>query len=561
LCSVPGAGQIGPQETLARLAAHFFGAGPPPEGALEALLALAEAPQRGAPAEGLAAATGKAAYAGDEARGSLPPLEAMADGISRAARSLALQGLADAAAGGASRAELASAIAAAMSELGIRYDRGGLALPLVLRSADVARACFDELKAVLPETIGSGSAARPLVVLSTVKGDLHDIGKNLVAMVLESAGYQVLDLGTDKPAEAIAAEAARTAAVAVGVSGLLTRSLDEMEALASLLARQGSAALLLCGGAAVEEDFVRERLEALRPGLVRYGKDPFAAIDALRDFCSALEPKGQSSAAVGPAIAASEGSAGGIPLQASPGAPEPRQARAAYYTLDDLLARLDRPTIAQARLGYPRAERAAAYALIDQALESLRKEGGLRASCLRSWFRPRKLAGDCLELLDEESGVTALFAFPREKSGLKRSVYDYYDDEGWAPAFCLTLGQEASAWLNKQKRGEDSGLYLAAHALLAGLAEAGAALAHAGIAKELSSRGLPSPGKRYSFGYPACPGVEANAPLLGLLGASAIGLYANAEHQLVPEFSVSAIVVPNNAARYFTLNERGKVHG
>jgi 5-methyltetrahydrofolate--homocysteine methyltransferase len=226
-----------------------------------------------------------------------------------------------------------------------------------------------------------------------------------------------------------------------------------------------------------------------------------------------------------------------------------------------LLARLDRPTLAQARLGYSRAERDVAYELIDSALAALRERGGIRASCLCAWLKARKLDGDRLELRDEATGAAGLFGFPREPSGPRRSVYDYYEDGGWAPAFCLSLGQEASAWLQGLRLGGDSGLYLASHALLAGLAEAGAVLAHEGIARELSSRGLDSPGKRYSFGYPACPGVEANAPLLDLLGASAIGLYANAEHQLVPEFSVSAIVVPNNAARYFTLAERGKVHG
>jgi 5-methyltetrahydrofolate--homocysteine methyltransferase len=575
------------QERMDQAAAPFFEAGPPPDGALEALLALAEsalgASAVGKDAGGAEAGGGSVAL-NEAERAVLPPLAAMADGIARAARTAAIQGLGRAVAEGGARTELASAIAAAMSELGRRYDRGGLALPLVLRSADVARACFDELKALLPDTTGGAAAARPLVVLSTVKGDLHDIGKNLVAMVLESAGYEVLDLGTDKPADAIALAAAEVKAVAVGVSGLLTRSLDEMEALTALLARQGSSALLLCGGAAVEEDFVRGRLEALRPGLVRYGRDPFAALDSLRDFLATPQAgtlaESVSMAKTGSMAKASETilpaaaveyrtpPAGGAPAPASQGSPASSaaqspaaQAGARYFSLDALLARLDKPTLAQARLGYTRAERDGAYELLDSALVALRERGGIRATCLCSWFKAGKLGGDRLELRDEARGATGLFAFPREQSGQRRSVYDYYEDDGWAPAFCLTLGQEASVWLKSLRLGGDSGLYLAAHALLAGLAEAAAVLAHADIAGELSLRGLDSPGKRYSFGYPACPGVEANAPLLSLLGASAIGLYANAEHQLVPEFSVSAIVVPNNAARYFTLAERGRIHG
>lgn len=483
--------------------------------------------------------------------------EAVMAGDAASARSLAA-GLAS----GKDRGAAAAAIANAMTELGRRYDAGALALPVVLRSADAAREAFSSLRS------SAEAATGPRVVLSTVKGDLHDIGKNLVGMVLAAAGYDVLDLGTDRSPGDIAAAAA--GAVAVGVSGLLTRSLAEMVSVARALAAQDSKALLLCGGAAVDPDYVAERIAPERPGLVAYARDPFEAVGLLRSL------EGRAPGGEAPRETEAPASTGGRDLttasasQAQPGleapargseAPSPVRpliegpafippflgsARLGDLGLRELLAELDGRTVHRARWGY--ADDEAGKAALDEAIRCLREAGDVAAACRYGFFRVLR-EGDAV-LLSDAAGRTERFGFPRQANGSRLSVADFYALEDVAAAFAVTLGREATDYLGRVKASNDSAAYLRAHGLLAGLAEAAAALAHERIATELLGRGAAVKGKRYSFGFPGCPGVEGNGPLLELLSASEIGLSVTDGHQLDPEFSVTALIIPRVAARY-----------
>lgn len=586
------AGLLGPdgraadeeQRRFARLAQPFFGPGEPSAQELDALLAWAEsAPAAGGwPADAAADAEGRGDGASSFASGPASPAESLGDAIAERNAPAALAAIKAALGDGIEPSELARRIALAMAALGKRYDAGKLPLPLVLRSADVARAGFDALKsAAALETAasaGPGVEARRLVLLSTVKGDLHDIGKNLVAMVLEAGGYEVADLGIDRGADEIAEAAVERGAFAVGVSGLLTRSLVEMEAVAEALTRRGSKAPLLCGGAAVDRAFVSERLEPLRPGLVRYGKDPFEALQILGSLAAPDrdDPPRRSAGSESPAAAGSDRPVRGEGQPTGPTAPPVGDSAAVYlrFTLGELVPLLDRPTIIEARLRFGRADRTRGERLLDEALSlaaaSAASEGyepGAEASY--SWFAVRAAPGEAIEFHPGSAADTGVadtgvadtgaggrgpivsFAFPREPDGKRRSLYDYYLSLSQAPAFCVTLGAWAEAALHRAKETGDGGLYLATHAVLAGLAEAAAELMHRRLADEAMRRGLASSGKRYSFGYPACPGVERNAELLAALGAGEIGLKATQSGQLVPEFSVSALVIPLNEAEYF----------
>lgn len=596
------AGLLGPdgraadeeQRRFARLAQPFFGPGEPSAQELDALLTWAEsAPAAGCGAADAAAdAEGRGEGASSFASGPASPAEALGDAIAERNAPAALMAIQAALGDGIEPSELARRIAEAMAALGKRYDAGNLPLPLVLCSADVARAGFDALKsAAALETAATGPVgqARRLVLLSTVKGDLHDIGKNLVAMVLEAGGYEVADLGIDRGADEIAEAAVERGAFAVGVSGLLTRSLVEMEAVAEALARRGSKAPLLCGGAAVDRAFVSERLEPLRPGLVRYGKDPFEALRILGSLAAPdrADPPRRPAGSESPAVAGSECSAEGVARPAGAAAPPVGDSPAVYlrFTLGELVPLLDRPTIIEARLRFGRADRARGERLLDEALSlataSAAAEGyepGAEASY--SWFAVRAAPGDAIEFYpagaadpgarsagsgagapDFSAGIAdtgaggrgpiVSFAFPREPDGKRRSLYDYYSTLSEAPAFCVTLGAWAEAALRRAKEAGDGGLYLATHAVLAGLSEAAAEFMHRRLADEARALGMDAPGKRYSFGYPACPGVERNAELLAALGAGGVGLKATQSGQLVPEFSVSALVIPLNAAEYF----------
>lgn len=515
---------------------------------------------------------GQAGSSPEAAAGSIPaqqgeagPLEELAAAVISGDSKRAVGAVLAASATLASTA-VAQAIAGAMAELGRRYDAGAIALPLVLRSADAARDAFSSLRASSPRG-GPGATGRSgaTVLLSTVRGDLHDIGKNLVGMVLEAAGFEIHDLGTDKSADDIAAAAMETGAVAVGVSGLLTRSLAEMEKVARALADAGSKALLLCGGAAVDREYVSERIEPLRPGLVAYGKDPFEAVSLLEhprpvqkpapmpdSQTSALPlatPPGSRGNGLSRATDAPNGLKRRVSLVEGPAFTPPFIGSDAMDTIpfEDLVAALDEGAVVRSRWGYSDAVEGG-KALAD-AVSSLRVSGGLAAECRYGYFRARKRGDDIVELSTASSRCFA-FRFPRESGGERRSVADFYADDDMAAAFCVTLGRQATAYLATVREIRDSSAYLRAHGLLAGLAEAAAEMAHRRLALWLSLRGAASAGKRYSFGFPGCPGVECNADLLELLSAGEIGLRTTSGHQLDPEFSVTAVLVPRAAARY-----------
>ncbi len=428
----------------------------------------------------------------------------------------------------------AGQIAEAMTELGRRYDEGFLALPLVLRSADAARDAFSAIKAK-----GDRKKTGQKLVLSTVKGDLHDIGKNLVAMVLEAAGYEVLDLGTDRSPEDIANAA--HGAIAVGVSGLLTRSLAEMTKVAKAMAELHPGILLLFGGAAVDSSFVKESIEAIYPGKAAYAKDPFEALGILKNMPRELvQPVNAKARSYKPKKDDTSEAESLVKAAFSP--PFLGSASLPDMELDELLGKVNEKAIYRSRWKYK--DDSEGKAAMHELVELAEKHGGIKASARYGFFKARK-TGNSVSFSDN-SGREQAFLFPVLKSG--HSVASFYADNDSAAAFCVTLGSQAESFLNKQKG--NSSLYLRAHGLLAGLAEAAAVISHERINNMLKDK--KAKGKRFSFGFPACPGVEYNAALLELLEAGRIGLSVNEGHMLTPEFSVTAIIIPRAEARYLS---------
>jgi len=225
-------------------------------------------------------------------------------------------------------------------------------------------------------------------------------------------------------------------------------------------------------------------------------------------------------------------------------------------TLDDipfdaLLARLDRGALVRSRWGYPAADDPDGLADLDLAVASLRAAGGVAARARFGLFDAAKPTPDIVEVADPVYGRHATFEFPRERNGKRRSVADYIEPGQPAAFFCATLGRTASVYLRTVLDSGDSAAYALAHGLLAGLAEAAAAMVHERVLAELLPGVVPR-GKRYSFGFPGCPGVEANGPLVDLLGGQAIGLGVTAGSELDPEFSVTALVVTTASAEYFS---------
>lgn len=474
-------------------------------------------------------------------------------------------------------AALMSLVTEAMAESGRLWNEGRLSLPLVLRSAEAAR------RALAPATEGASAAeAKGVVVMATVKGDLHDIGKNIVAAILACSGWKVVDLGTDAPAAAIVEAAKSHNAIAVGLSGLLTRSLAEMRATCAALAAAGIRCLVLCGGAAVSADFVAREIEPLHPGLVSACPNAFAAAELLDRAAEA-----RAAAPQPPAKPTGDASAAVAAAAASPSAPSPEsrpiapKAKPAFeppflgaadprgIPFRELLARLNRPTLFAARWGYSRRD----FAKAETELASLLGEAEILATprFVYGYYSVKALDDTHLQVgaaaspdLAPRSAIGASAAvgaapapplvlpFPRESSAARRTLAAYFCPEGDVIAFfAATAGPGLGCRARELKNEGKLEAYWHLHGLGSALAEAAAQYAHDLIGAEILASGAESAGKRYSFGFPACPGLEYQAPLLELLGAGRVGISATSGHQLDPEHSVTAFVVARADAAYF----------
>ena len=525
----------------------------------------AAAPGDAAPADPLEALLAWAADKGKAGSGASPkpavdaepenptdPASALTAALSRGDSARAeIEGKRLAEAEGADR--LTSLVTASMAESGRLWNEGLLSLPLVLRSAEAAK------RALAPLATSASGKAKGSIVMATVKGDLHDIGKNIVAAILACSGWRVVDLGTDVPAASIVEAARSNEAAAVGLSGLLTRSLNEMKGICETLHASGSKSLVLCGGAAVEPSFVSREVEPKHPGLVRACADAFEAAVVLDEFMARRGDGDQGEVPAPAPKAPPKAGFRGSPIQpkTSPafeppywGASEPLD-----IPFGELLPLLERKVLYSSRWGYRREEGEAAERELARLLPEAEKLAEPKA--IYGYFRCARVGETELAVQSPDGRVSLDLPFPVETGGHRRTLAAYFSPGGDAIAFfAVTAGRgiaEAARALKDQGKLE---AYWHLHGLGSSLAEAAAQWAHDQIARDLAAAGAPArgrlkAGRRYSFGFPACPGTEYQAPLLRLLGASRIGLAATPGHQLDPEHSVTAFVIARPDAVYF----------
>jgi 5-methyltetrahydrofolate--homocysteine methyltransferase len=545
-CGLPEPGSVPPE--IAR-AARALILGESEEGydPMEALLAASGGLEK------LPRAPGPAGTDTDDPEASLR--SALLRGDSRAALRAA-RSIVDATRGDGP-ARLSAVVSASMAEAGRLWNRGDLPLPLVLRSAEAARAALDALRDS-PEA----SQSKGTVIMATVKGDLHDIGKNIVGAILSCSGYRVVDLGIDVSAERILGAAQGEGCVAVGLSGLLTRSLSEMRKVCGLIEGSSPRTLVLAGGAAADPRYVREVLDKEHPGLVKPCSDAFETIGHLEAFLG----KGPEKAPWGSRDEAPEAvpPSGKAPLPITPSARTPSMeapwlgARVlAPLGSDELFEVLDRNTLYAARWGYRRADFPEAARELDRLRAFVGERGLLDARAVYGFFGCRREGEATLRVDDPATpGKTRSFAFPVEKPYPRRCLTQYFSETGDIfPAFAATVGARLpaeAASLREAGKMED---YWRLHGLASALAEAAAEIAHRALSKALEGSGLSekaSRGRRYSFGFPACPGLEFQGELLALLGAQRIGISLSDGFQLVPEHSVTAFMVAREDAEYLS---------
>ncbi len=472
----------------------------------------------------------------------------------------------------------------AMKEVGDKFGSGELILPFVLQSAEVMKKSVAYLENFLEKKEG---VSKGLMVLATVYGDVHDIGKNLVKTILSNNGYDVIDLGKQVPAETIIAKAVEVNATAIGLSALLVSTSKQMPLIVNELQRRGLNFPVLIGGAAINRRFGRRILlteagEFYAPG-VFYCKDAFeglSTMDALvnpperEKLLAAVRRESEvelgrtTRSPIQPEIIRRSAleMAGDIPRPPSWGVKVVHQ-----MPLEAVFECLFKNELFRLSWGAKNAHGEAWEALertYEQRLQQMKREavrdGWLKPRGVYGYF-PAQADGDDL-IIYEPGSVQAgspaeltRFSFPRQVDGEHLCLADYFApvDSGKMDVVAfqvVTVGRQASERFDRlQAEGNYSEAYFT-HGLAVQTAEAAAEYLHRHIRREL---GIPAGrGKRYSWGYPAIPDLADHEKVLRLLPAETeLAMTLTEAYQLVPEQSTAAIIVHHPQARYFNIGE------
>lgn len=478
-----------------------------------------------------------------------------------------------------------------MREVGELFGAGRMQLPFVLASAEVMKVAVAHLEPHMDRA--EGESDKGTIVLATVRGDVHDIGKNLVDIILTNNGYKVVNIGIKQPIQAIVEAADQYRADAIGMSGLLVKSTMVMKDNLAELDRLGKGRdyPVLLGGAALTRAFVEQDLNENFSGEVRYAKDAFEGL-ALMDAVMAVKrgepgarlpepraPRLVSRPVAEPAVVNSEQRSSverGIDVPAPPfwGT---RVAKG--IALADVATWLDHRATFLGQWGLKPTRGGESYeSLVEREamprlrmwLDRLKTEALSDFGVVYGYF-PAFSKGNDLIVLDPSSGnERTRFTFPRQQRNERLCLADYFRDEAEASrlgpdvvAFQLvSAGNLITGATQKLFDSNSYRDYLELHGLSVQLTEALAEMWHARIREELGFKAIETTvaeairdqnyrGCRYSFGYPACPDLEDRAKLVALLEPQRIGVSLSEELQLHPEQSTDAFVVHHRQARYF----------
>ena len=467
----------------------------------------------------------------------------------------------------------------AMKEVGDKFGAGELILPFVLQSAEVMKKAVSHLEGYLDIQEG---VSKGKVVLATVYGDVHDIGKNLVKTILSNNGYEVQDLGKQVPANLIIDTAVESGADAIGLSALLVSTSKQMPLIINELHRRESKIPVLIGGAAINRRFGRRILFADEDtpyaGGVFYCKDAFEGLDVmdqlqdverrpllledrLKQARREVEAKYPDRTAA-PRTARLE-AAEQIPHVSAWGAriveSMPLEAVFQFLAKNELF-RLSWGAKNTHGEAWEKLQADYESRLADMQRQAL-EQGWLKPQGVYGYW-PAASQGDDLILFDPASiklnpRELVRFSFPRQTGGEGLSLSDYFVpvDSGKLDVVALqvvTVGQAATARFDELEAADDYSESYFTHGLAVQTAEAAAEYMHRHIRRELKLD--QDQGKRYSWGYPAIPELEDHAKVFQLLPAEeALGMHLSPAFQFIPEQSTAAIIIHHPAAKYFNV--------
>ncbi|MFI6877982.1 methionine synthase [Streptomyces sp. NPDC050400] len=476
-----------------------------------------------------------------------------------------------------------------MKVVGELFGSGQMQLPFVLQSAEVMKNAVAYLE---PHMEKSDAEGKGTIVLATVRGDVHDIGKNLVDIILSNNGYNVVNLGIKQPVSAILEAAEEHRADVIGMSGLLVKSTVIMkENLQELNQRKLAADFpVILGGAALTRAYVEQDLHEIYEGEVRYARDAF---EGLRLMDALIAVKRGVPGATLPELKQRRVKAGNVKIEEQPDdgparsdvavdnpVPEPPfwgtrvikgiQLKEYASWLDEGALFKGQWGLKQARTGdgptYEELVETEGRPRLRGWLDELHTKNMLEAAVVYGYF-PCVSKGDDLIILDDEGNERTRFTFPRQRRGRRLCLADFFrpEESGETDVVGLqvvTVGSkigEATAELFASDSYRD---YLELHGLSVQLAEALAEYWHARVRTELGFAGedpaamedmfaLKYRGARFSLGYGACPDLEDRAKIAQLLEPERIGVQLSEEFQLHPEQSTDAIVIHHPEAKYF----------
>lgn len=492
-----------------------------------------------------------------------------------------------------------------MKVVGDLFGSGQMQLPFVLQSAEVMKAAVAHLEQFMEKVEG---AEKGKIVLATVKGDVHDIGKNLVDIILTNNGYKVYNLGIKQPVESMIVEFQKHNADAIGMSGLLVKSTVIMKEDLVTLNERGLAPPVILGGAALNRRYVEHDLRNIYQGPLFYGEDAFAGLRIMDDLAAkkkmqqvgspALRGMMQSAASVVREAPPARAKAPATPREKQNGEVLPRRSPSLPFAPDRptppfLGSQIREDFDMEAIFGYmneltlfstqwqfrkggvkPEVYNRQIATEARPALERLKtwclKENILRPAVAYGFF-PVASDGNTLRVFDIDRNILREeFEFPRQDHGEYLCLSDYIQPaaEGrpcdYVAFMAVTMGHEVSRRAAELKAAGEYKDYLYLHGLGVEAAEALAEYFHqqirrewgiadddAGEVRKLFKKHYR--GCRYSFGYPACPSLEDQAGLFRLIDPTRIGITLSDQFQLEPEQSTTAIVLHHPQARYFNV--------
>jgi 5-methyltetrahydrofolate--homocysteine methyltransferase len=505
-----------------------------------------------------------------------------------------------------------------MKVVGELFGSGQMQLPFVLQSAETMKAAVAYLEPFM-EKADSGNNAKGTFLIATVKGDVHDIGKNLVDIILSNNGYKVINLGIKQPVDNIIDAYEQHKADCIAMSGLLVKSTAFMKDNLATFNERGITVPVILGGAALTPKFVYGDCQNTYKGKVIYGKDAFSDLhfmdklmpakaagewDDLQGFLNEVDETStnghkesvaevkEAEVSVEPAVIdtrRSEDVAVDIERPTPPFwgtkilQPEdiPLEEVFGYLDLQALIAgqwQFRKPQ-GQSREEYEQFLQGKVYPILAEWKGRVVEENLLHPQVVYGYF-PCQAEGNSLYIYNpdtppypplvrgEEQKIVATFDFPRQRSGRRLCIADFYapKESGVVDVFpmqAVTVGEIATEYAKSLFDSNQYTDYLYFHGLAVQMAEALAEWNHARIRRELGFASEEPDnirdvlaqryrGSRYSFGYPACPNMQDQYKQLELLGSDRINLRMDESEQLYPEQSTTAIVAYHPVARYFS---------